>query len=305
MRMSGMRFFNRRQTAPAIFREFQNLRAVTPPNFEVNFLGGLTRAEFCAIDTASAAPPDVGEAFFEFKSILEAAKAAGPRFTFVELGAGFGRWSCVAALAARRLAKDYRLHMAEVEPQHLEWIPDHMSDNDISPAKYTVFPFAVGETGTIPFYVEGPSTLGAANARDWYGQSAVHAEYRDQLTEVEGSYFGRPMKALSNGFYSIDVESRPLIDMIGGIEFIDLIDMDIQGAEVDVIPASIEFLNARVRRMHIETHSAEIEARLRALLVDQGWSIIHDFPQATKNVPTPFGRADFVGGLIDCLNPRA
>jgi FkbM family methyltransferase len=298
-----MRFFKRPQM-PAIFRDFQDFRAVAPPDFEVNFLGGLTRPEFCDVRTAATVLPASGEELFEFKSILEAAQAAGPCFTFVELGAGFGRWSCVAALAARRLAKDYRLHMAEAEPQHLEWIPMHMADNDISPAKYSIFPFAVGEAGTIPFYVEGPSTLGAANARDWYGQSAVHAEYRDQLVEADGAYFGRPMKALSNGFYSIDVESRPLLDMIAGIDFIDLIDMDIQGSEADVIPASIDFLKARVRRMHVETHSAEIEARLRALLIEQGWTIIHDFPQATKNVPTPYGPADFIGGLIDCVNPR-
>lgn len=299
-----MRFFNR-STLPAIFQEFQDFRAVAPPNFEVNFLGGLTRDDFCEIRTATTVLPNPGEELFEFKSILEAAKAAGPRFTFVELGAGFGRWSCIAAMAARRLAKDYRLYMAEAEPQHLEWIPIHMADNDISAAKYSIFPYAVGEVGTIPFYVKGPTELGADNARNWYGQSTVHSEYRDQLVKSEDNYFGRPMKYLSNGFYSIDVESRPLMEMISAIEFIDLIDMDIQGAEVDVIPSAIDFLNSRVRRMHIETHSAAIEASLRVLLIENGWTIIHDFPQATKNVLTPYGRTDFIGGLIDCVNPRA
>jgi FkbM family methyltransferase len=297
-----MRFFSR-DDRPQIFRDFENLRPVVPDHFEVNFLGGLTRDTFCAIRRDETVSPGVGEEFFEFMSILEAAKAAGDCFTFVELGAGFGRWSCVAAMAARRVAKDYRLYLVEAEPQHLEWIPMHMADNDINPGKYTVMPYAVGETGTIPFFVQGPAELGATNPWEWYGQSVVDREQRAYLTQADGLYFGRPLQKVGN-FFSIDIEAKPLLDLIGHLAHIDLIDMDIQGAELSVIEQSIGFLNATTRRMHIETHSAAIEEGLRAILTLNGWRAIHDFPQATKGVMTPFGKADFIGGLIDCVNLR-
>lgn len=306
----GLRDFfgGRRSQTPArrpdIFSEFQDLRRIAPMHFEVNFLGGLTRSDFRAIRTADADPPRQSEEYFQWASILEAAKAAGDCFTFVELGAGYGGWSANAALAARRLGKKYRLLMVEAEPQHLAWIPQNMADNDICEKNYKIMPYAVGESGVIPFYIQGPSELGASNAHDWYGQSAVHREYREQLTPSDQTYFGRPVKNLSNGFNSIEVESRPLVGMIEHLDHIDLIDMDIQGAEAEVVEDAIDVLDGKAKRMHIETHTPEVEDRLRAVLAKHGWRILWDFPCATDNVPTPFGPVNFLGGLIDCVNPR-
>ncbi len=79
--------------------------------------------------------------------------------------------------------------------------------------------------------------------------------------------------------------------------------VDIQGAEHEVLAASREALDRKVARIHIETHSDEVEVQLRELFSGLGWTSVWDFAQNTRN-ETPYGEMLFVGGLQTWRNPR-
>ena len=70
---------------------------------------------------------------------------------------------------------------------------------------------------------------------------------------------------------------------------VDLIDMDIQGAEADVVEASRDLLDQRVKRVHIGTHGGDIEARLRAAFAGMGWHCHYDFTHG-GDAATPSAR---------------
>jgi hypothetical protein len=108
---------------------------------------------------------------------------------------------------------------------------------------------------------------------------------------------------MRDGWGAIRVPQIPLSDIISKYTLIDLADLDLQGAEGGAIEESIGLLNERVRRLHIGTHSHDIEAHLRKTLSDAGWERLRDYPCAREN-DTPVGRVTFVDGVQTWDNPR-
>lgn len=102
---------------------------------------------------------------------------------------------------------------------------------------------------------------------------------------------------------AIEVGVLPLDVILADEPLIDPIDMDVQGAEAEIIEASVRFLEARVKRLHIGTHRHDIEARLRTTLHRTGWYKVWDFP-CQSTVPTPFGVVSFFDGVQGWINPR-
>src|SRR5262249_46457154 len=99
------------------------------------------------------------------------------------------------------------------------------------------------------------------------------------------------------------VKAISLNSILEKLERIDLIDADIQGSEAAVFEASTALLNARVRKVHIETHSPEQEARLRILFSALSWEPVFDYPAMTTS-QTPWGPIHFQGGVQVWTNPR-
>jgi FkbM family methyltransferase len=66
--------------------------------------------------------------------------------------------------------------------------------------------------------------------------------------------------------------------LVSNCERVDLLHVDVQGAEVDAIDASLSALNDKVRRVVIGTHSREIEHRLLQTLARAEWVLEHDQP---------------------------
>ena len=91
--------------------------------------------------------------------------------------------------------------------------------------------------------------------------------------------------------------------ILASLDRVDLIDCDIQGAELDVVRAAAEAVNSKVSRFHIGTHSAEIEAGLRQFFHGLGWRKLNDYGMGKQN-ETPFGMINFVDGVQSWLNPR-
>lgn len=262
-------------------------------------------SRFEANDWESGVPrPPLGQNFVEWLDLLESVFAAreNDEYLFVELGAGYGRWSARALAAADRLRiPRSRAILVEGEPQHAAWARQHLTLNGFSAERFDLVEAAVGpKAGREKFIVVSPDRL---TNRDWYGQ-AVAADAHLAISDTRcGDYLGRPLFLDATGWGAIEVPCRTLADVLPPKAVVDLLDMDIQGAEAAVVESSLDLLDRRVRRVHIGTHSQAIEERLRVAFRRLNWIPIWDFPLNAES-PTPFGTIRFRDGLQSWINPR-
>jgi len=259
-----------------------------------------------------ATGPRLDEEYFEWIDLLLAidryrSSSSLRPFVFVELGAGFGRWIVNAVCALRQLnpGAHYLAIAVEAEPAHCQWLQRHFADNAIPERRYRLFKAPIaGEEGMVPFHCGG-------NPATWYGQSVLTDQY---MTKLRWNWL-RQIHA--NAFINVPLlgrllpERRSVTELraisleraLEGTDLVDIIDMDIQGMEADVIEASVKLLNAKVVRMHVETHSADVEKRIRARLGREGWIKEADFAFRTTS-ETPYGKVWFGGGVQSWVNPR-
>jgi FkbM family methyltransferase len=264
----------------SVFRQFSRWEGRVPEGFIVNFLGAMTRVDFFEgySELSRQYPSDrylkteypaFDEEYFEWIDILEAVSGAEGHFTMLELGAGFGRWTANAALALRRLKNlPHTLIAVEAEPTHFEWLTQHLADNLLNPKNLRLVRAAVAVSdGIVGFHVGEPA--------NWYGQY------------IGGSH---PVEAVS------------LKSLLGPLKSVDLVDMDIQGAELEVLEAAAQDLDEKVKRVHVGTHGAEIEQGLHQVFTLLGWKCLRSFP-CGGTVETEWGRIRFQDGVQTWLNP--
>ena len=298
-----------RRIKPNHHPAFDHLTTYTGPpqaGFQTDFLGIRTRCEFLTGAAISAVPVHTGEPhedYLEWVDLLESILAAKEQYTMMELGAGYGRWTARAAALVRQL-RPMPFHMVavEAEPRHYRWLRQHMSDNQIDAASTTLLQGAVSDhRENVLFYVASPA--GEVNeAAAWYGQAITNpCEAVDALPTV--AYEDQEVFQLRSGWKSVKVPSFLLSDILPEANRIDLIDLDVQGEELKVIASSIEELDRRVARLHIGTHSPEIEQGLRELLNQHGWKCTTDYAGGQMN-DTPWGPIEFVDGVQSWINPR-
>jgi hypothetical protein len=84
---------------------------------------------------------------------------------------------------------------------------------------------------------------------------------------------------------------------------IDLLDLDVQGEELKILSAGADLLDRQVKRIHVGTHSPELEEGLRKLFRGRGWHLLRDYG-CNKVNPTPFGEVEFVDGVQSWINLR-
>ena len=225
----------------------------------------------------------VNELMFEWVSILELIQAANKCYVMVDLGAGYGRWIVNSALLARHFGHVPFVVGVEAEDTHFGWMEEHVTDNGISPAKCRLLHAPVtGRRQEVAFPV--------GHAAEWYGQSVLPSRE---------SGFGHWPEAKVEMRRSLVLE-----EILADLPVVDLIDLDIQGMEAEVVPSSLELIGQRVKRLHIGTHSREIEDALRNVMIVAGWFPRFDYPGATNQHPTPAGPVDFQDGVQSWINPR-
>ncbi len=291
-----------------VFSHFRPFDGEVPGGFQLEgFLGSMARQEFRseihrpgAIKLKSGYP-EFDEDYFEWIALLESVVDASGSYTMIELGAGFGRWSVRASQALKQYNSKlpFRLIAVEPEPKHFEWLRLHFSDNGLDPAKHSLIHAAVSdEPGEVSFYM----TDGRQDAGQWYGQRLTKDhEVLEQIEEE--TYCGFVVHRFISGYKSISVPGVSLGALLKDASRVDLVDIDIQGEEGSAIRSSVDLLNARVKRLHIGTHSREIEIGLRELLSAHGWICQVDYSQDATH-QTPFGDIAFQDGVQSWLNPR-
>jgi FkbM family methyltransferase len=270
--------------------------------FILDALGGKTKWEYYAgigwTEGQAAASglfgPVIHEELFEWIDVAETVLRAHDQYTFIELGCGFARWIVFAALALKQQTPLPAQWIGlDPEPSHYAWALEHLKTNGVSNA--LIMEAAVGATdGEANFFI------GAADA--WYGQylapEAMEPTTPEQRSQrlLEGQK-EQPMETISR------VRMVSLNSILASLDRVDLIDCDIQGAELDVVRAAAEAVNSKVSRFHIGTHSAEIEEGLREFFHGLGWRKLNDYGTGKQN-ETPFGMITFVDGVQSWLNPR-
>jgi FkbM family methyltransferase len=265
-----------KHTHHEVFSRYQRWSGVVPAGFEVDFHGARSRTAFFRMmqphpqdrDESPTYPP-FDEEYFEWIDLLEAVALARGRFTMMELGAGFGRWIARGAAAARQRELPCHLVAVEAEPTHFEWMIQNLQDNGVGPEDCRLVCAAVtGKDGKVGFQTGDAATS--------YGQS------------IGGT---------------TEVEAVSLATLLGPLDTVDLIDLDVQGAELEVLTEAVEPLKHKVKRVHVETHSGGLHADIHRLFRRLGWKP-HFLYEGNTVDWTPWGRINFQGGTQSWLNPR-
>jgi FkbM family methyltransferase len=291
-----------------------------------SFLGTVRRSDFVTAEgrpgyiVRSCAPRDYPEAddeYFEWIDLLQAVATADCTFTFVELGAGYGRWSMRAAAAARQVGIGHvRLIAVEADPTHFRWLRCNFEDNSLDASQHRLVHRAVDSSaGRGRFTVAEPDVDPADSAGLWYGQAIYRrsgsllrrattwAMDTALLAVSAGSIDGIRVSRTAHGWRTVQIGRVRLDDLLHGEGLIDLIDCDIQGAELRVLSAGIGALDRAVRRLHVATHSRAVEKGIGTLLAARGWRCEADYPCGQAH-ETAFGRIVFQDGVQSWLNPR-
>ena len=101
----------------------------------------------------------------------------------------------------------------------------------------------------------------------------------------------------------VEVRTVTLPSILDDLERVDLVDLDVQGVEAEVLESAENQLAQKVKRVHIGTHSAENERRLRELFARLGWDRLNDYGCGSR-VDTAWGTIDFQDGVQTWVNPQ-
>ena len=99
------------------------------------------------------------------------------------------------------------------------------------------------------------------------------------------------------------VSALTLPTILAPLPYVDFMDVDIQFAEIDVMPPHLDLLKKKVRLLSIGTHSKEIHAALFRDFDSAGWRIINDFEPFAHHVR---GNESFDShdGVLTVQNPN-
>lgn len=266
-------------SAEDVIRSFPRYQGPNLPGFVVDFLGTRTRtacitalANWSGVVEGYPIPQNFHATALEWAGVLRAVCAAGTELVAIELGAGWAPW-LVAVVRAGELRDIHRFHLVGVEgsSRHCETMHSHFADNGIDPATHRLLHGVVGpEDGVAEF----PVLLDPAG--DW-GAEASFAQKTGSAGRSPGSYcawmlaraFGAPIREATEL-----VPSFSLTTLLRPFDKVDLVHVDIQGAEYEVIASAHAALRAKVRWLVIATHSRAIERKLRGELTSRSWLLV-------------------------------
>jgi FkbM family methyltransferase len=262
---------------PAIYETFQRKESTSDGISVYDFLGGKIDARFKHDWERNLVPegskitpgyPALSEWTADWVASLLAAKTAGSHFNIVELGAGYGQWMVTGLLAfnAIRPAGTGFGIAVEADLSHYEWLKQNVESNlgGLPNLVTELVHGAAGLDGSVTFpVVEDPS-------KD-YGASYSLAGSYEKTIEVPSFSLDSLCKKLPKGK-------------------IDMLHVDIQGAEVDLIESdNFQERLADTRVVLFGTHrSTELHNSVRNKLQEAGLVIKLEWPR-NGTVNTDFG----------------
>lgn len=222
---------------------------------------------------------ELGADGIEFAALALALEFAQghPDFTSVELGAGWGTWTTLAAQCAKRAGfQSVNLIAFEADRARFEQLRRHLALNGVADAK--LHQCAAWWRNEKLFWPVGESSdAGMAVATG----KKPSADYRGKASEFE------------------TINGCSIAEALSIYPRIDFMHVDIQGSEWEVISRSVDFISARVRSLFVATHSRKIEGDLIALLRSQRWLLMREVPcqfYSMASAPTLEGLTFHDGG---------
>lgn len=190
----------------------------------------------------------------EWAGALRAVDLAKDTFRIVELGCGWGCWLVNTGMAARNRGLKVDLIGVEGDANHMANAAETLQMNGFGPGDYTLHHGVAGPKSGKALFPNAE-----AGAAGWGGEAIFYPD-RAALARAESDP-------------SVQVlDCKTLPDMAGDA-MIDLLHIDIQGAEADYVEGSYNAISRQVRRMLIGTHSRAIEGQLSAFLLQQNWRL--------------------------------
>ncbi len=283
-----------------------------------NFLGVLT-----PFDPAGNQPPRYvtkklptiadGEGFAEWVSTSRAITRAKERFTMVSLGAHYGGplVNAVHLLRAMR-PMPYRLVGVEGDPHMCAMVAEHFADNEVDIADLTlinavvggdnkpvIFPCATTRTGA-------NAAISSAPAIDMLVESIKNAGHTEQA-------FASLLRDGTTGLFATlnntDVQAElrlmssvTLGDILGPLDHVDYLEIDIQSAEYTALPPFIDLMSHRIGWIHLGTHGLDVHDAMGEMFRSHGFRIEIDWSPETA-FETPDGSFATQDGVLAVANP--
>jgi len=311
-----------------VFEGLDPFCGYVPKGFLVDFLGVLTDAKFRAVwgvdpareggtEVATTLPGlDGGEGFFEAFSWCAAARDARDQYTMITLGACYGLQAVAAYRALQRLnPMPAKLVAVEGDPENYAWLRQHFRDNGIDPDRHWLINCAMSDSNEPVLYPVGAPGSGINNCfstnhresrRIYAEQLAQRPDIKDVVRNlIRSGCTGIEIKPFPNLAFSADVKfvsAMTLADVLGPFERVDLLESDIQMSEAVVFPPAMDLIRARVKRVHLGTHGAEVHAALLQQFLELGFAIDCNYEPNTHH-DTPWGSFDVNDGIIIARNP--
>ncbi|MED5550665.1 MAG: FkbM family methyltransferase [Pseudomonadota bacterium] len=272
-----------------VFSEYSAMKIEADGESIYDFLGVGTKvrfkkgwAKFAPPAGASYTPnlPVLNEHYLDWVVVLESVARARGSYRIVELGAGWGTWTSAALAACRQNSAIKEVEAAAIEADltHWKWMKEHFANNALAGEGVHLIRGAVSASpGEISFpEIDNPD--------EDYGASTRNVASAPRYVTVRA--------------YTI----REILDLLSGP--VDFMHIDIQGVEYDVIPPSMELLNAHVKATLVGTHiSSEKHHGMVKLFEDAGWKIRMNYERG-QLCDTPYGEIQLGDGVLVAENPR-
>jgi FkbM family methyltransferase len=271
-----------------IFEQFQRVPSVGTGAHVFDFVGSSTEASFRKgwqqHATRAGAPvqppyPSANEHYFDWVATLTAVQRCEGTLRMAELGAGWAPWLTRAALAARQRPAIRSLELVAVEADevHFDWVQRHFETNGVrGPGIHCLRGAVAARSGTIRFpKIDNPD--------ENYGASTRAVTATSAYVEVPA-------------FTIADVLAR----FTGPV---DLMHVDIQGAEYDAIPPAMALLGTSVKSIMVGTHvSLEMHHQFAERFRAAGWREVFNF-ERNALCDTQVGPIQFGDGFLLFDNP--
>jgi len=293
-----------------IFDNFERTHPRSDERYDYNFMGACIAHEFerdlieairistkhrqgaesqrasALYDDDPTFPYKDSEDYFEWIDLLTAIDRSGEQFTMIEIGAGYGRWIANAA-AALKHHKTKRLRQkligVESDQTRFDMMARNCESNEIPQSDIQLIRAACTPDGSALFM----------HANESYG-AASGTTRNSRRTSRASRPTGWTYRRLRTQFTVQKVPAIRLDSLL--TETIDFIDMDIQGAEADVIYSSIDAMDKFVKLIHVGCHSLPIDSRLAHIFHLHGWRPRRIFSSGLVN-ETPYGKFQFIDGI--------
>ena len=206
----------------------------------------------------------------EYAAMALALEHAGrDRFTFLEVGAGWGPWTALAGVLGRRLGfRRVDTIGIEADRARFRMMQSHLHDNGLLKR-----PDALSDR-------VGAVHVRAIRAAGWWRDETLffpsNASPDDAGLAVTTT--GSAEDYRGQRFEHEEVPAVSIPALCAKFPVVDYMHIDIQGAEWDLVSKALAFFNGKVRMMLVGSHSRKIEGDLIDLLYRNNWLLFREKP---------------------------